>query len=93
MAPRGDQKRYMYVGESVLFTTRVGGERKLVVKLITGRGGGGGTGSDEASRLDRDRRCPTQVPAASRRADRIDALVKLGDCAAFPRCYRYELKT
>ena len=25
------------------------GERKLVVKLITGRGGGGGTGSDEAS--------------------------------------------
>ena len=25
------------------------GERKLVVKLITGRGGGGGNGSDEAS--------------------------------------------
>ena len=25
------------------------GERKLVVKFITGRGGGGGTGSDEAS--------------------------------------------
>ena len=24
-------------------------ERKLVVKLITGRGGGGGAGSDEAS--------------------------------------------
>ena len=25
------------------------GERKFVVKLITGRGGGGGTGSEEAS--------------------------------------------
>ena len=32
----------MYVGKSALLTTRVVGERKLVVKLIIGRGGGGG---------------------------------------------------
>ena len=30
------------------------------------------------SRIDRDRCRPTQVPAASRRADRVDTLVKLG---------------
>ena len=38
----------MCVGKSARLTTRVVGEQ-LVVKLITGRGGGGGTGSEEAS--------------------------------------------
>jgi len=31
--------------------------------------------------LDRNRRRPKQVPAASRRAGRVDALAKPGDCA------------